>query len=539
MACWIKRMKWYFDRVRRERAEDGSATPPPPPPPPGGIFPVITSNGGNATAAISAAEGQTAVTIVTATGTAPLTFDIAGGADAAKFNIGSTTGVLTFITAPVYASPTDVGTDNVYDVIARVTNALGQTALQTIAVTVIEVVAGTGPTIISNGGGATAAVSIADGASAITTVQATGTLPIAYSKGGSESSLFSIDPVTGVLALTSSSAYVDGGDNTRDVTVIATNPFGVDSQAITVTIQAPPVVSGDSPTMPLATIIDRMRTNLGLRLIDGTDPPARYPTIRMPINKAFADLVYPPLGAQHNNYFDSYAPWFWCYLAQYNTATGKRLEVRRLRGGVLLDSYTGTWWDSGLRRFQNSYGQVWNARSGTGLAISAYARNQSSESMSIAVTGTTGIEIWCEDFYLNFGRPLFARAQANAWICECRVINEDGTPYTGADAKFLVNLGYDPYNSQRNTPYNATFTSSIYPNAADGGSPTWIVVNGAMGWTSVGGIAVTGTDRSFVDGPPPPFGNFTGNPSSWLGDDSPYVPTPAQLAANPPTFIVT
>ena len=76
MACWIKRMKWYFDRVRRERAEDGSATPPPPPPPPGGIFPVITSNGGNATAAISAAEGQTAVTIVTATGTALGTLEL-------------------------------------------------------------------------------------------------------------------------------------------------------------------------------------------------------------------------------------------------------------------------------------------------------------------------------------------------------------------------------------------------------------------------------------------------------------------------------
>ena len=62
--------------------------------------PIITSNGGGATAAISAAENQTAVTTVTSTdvdASATATYTISGGADAAKFAINASTGVLTFV----------------------------------------------------------------------------------------------------------------------------------------------------------------------------------------------------------------------------------------------------------------------------------------------------------------------------------------------------------------------------------------------------------------------------------------------------------
>src|SRR5256885_9707523 len=54
--------------------------------------PVITSNGGGAAAAVSVAENTIAVTTVTATdpdASQTKTFSISGGADAAKFNIGS------------------------------------------------------------------------------------------------------------------------------------------------------------------------------------------------------------------------------------------------------------------------------------------------------------------------------------------------------------------------------------------------------------------------------------------------------------------
>lgn len=332
-------------------------------------------------------------------------------------------------------------------------------------------------------------------------------------------------------------------------------PYGNDSETIAWSVifmdtgsppaGPPPSGTPTSPTMPLATFIARMQATTWAKIGDGSDPPAKYTTIRMPINKAFWDLVYPPLGAQHNTHFDSFAPWFWAFLNENNSASGKRLEVRRLRAAVLLDGTAGTWWDSGVRAFQRpaANGQAWDGGFQYPYGDATFAarvRNESSESVSIgALTGNQGVELWCSDYYINFGRSLAARAFCHAWIVECRVINSDGTPYTGADAKFTVNCGYDPYNSSRDTPYNAQFASSIYPNAADGGNPQWIVVDGSMGWTSIGGIGVTGTDRSFVDGPPPPFGNFTGSPSTWLGDDSPYVLTPTQLAANPPAILIS
>jgi VCBS repeat-containing protein len=103
--------------------------------------PVISSNGGGATAAINAAENQTAVTTVTSTDPdagATASYSIVGGADAAKFTINATTGVLTFVSAPNFEAPTDVGGDNVYDVVVQVSDGTA-TDTQTIAVTVTNV----------------------------------------------------------------------------------------------------------------------------------------------------------------------------------------------------------------------------------------------------------------------------------------------------------------------------------------------------------------------------------------------------------------
>ncbi len=136
--------------------------------------PVITSNGGGATASISIAENGTAVTTVTATDAdagATRTYSIVGGADAARFTINPTTGVLTFVSAPDFEAPTDVGADNVYDVVVRVSDGTF-TDDQTIAVTVTNVNEAA-PVITSNGGGATASISIAENGTAVTTVTAT------------------------------------------------------------------------------------------------------------------------------------------------------------------------------------------------------------------------------------------------------------------------------------------------------------------------------------------------------------------------------
>ena len=104
--------------------------------------PVITSNGAGATASISIAENVIAVTTVTATDadlpTPTLGYSIVGGADSSKFTINGSTGVLTFLSAPDFETPTDSGKDNVYDVVVRASDGTNFDD-QSIAVTVTAV----------------------------------------------------------------------------------------------------------------------------------------------------------------------------------------------------------------------------------------------------------------------------------------------------------------------------------------------------------------------------------------------------------------
>ena len=103
--------------------------------------PVITSNGGGDTAAISIPENTAAVTQVTATdpnAAQTLAFAITGGADAAKFQIDPASGVLSFVTAPNFEAPSDAGANNVYDVIVQVSDGF-HFDTQALAVTVTNV----------------------------------------------------------------------------------------------------------------------------------------------------------------------------------------------------------------------------------------------------------------------------------------------------------------------------------------------------------------------------------------------------------------
>src|SRR5437660_1043080 len=58
---------------------------------------------------------------------------------AAKFAINPTSGVLSFVTAPNFEAPTDVGGNNVYDVQVQVSDGIGGLDSQAIAVTVTNV----------------------------------------------------------------------------------------------------------------------------------------------------------------------------------------------------------------------------------------------------------------------------------------------------------------------------------------------------------------------------------------------------------------
>ncbi|WP_207267382.1 VCBS domain-containing protein [Pseudomonas sp. FW300-N1B4] len=110
--------------------------------------PVITSNGGGATASVNVAENTTAVTTVTATDAdlpaQTLSYSIlnTAGTDFSKFSISSS-GVLTFNSAPDYENAQDVGGadgDNAYVVDVLVADGNGGTDTQTITVNVQNVV---------------------------------------------------------------------------------------------------------------------------------------------------------------------------------------------------------------------------------------------------------------------------------------------------------------------------------------------------------------------------------------------------------------
>jgi hypothetical protein len=101
--------------------------------------PVIVSNGGGPAASISVTENGTFVTTVMATdgdGPTPASvYSIVGGADAARFTINASTGVLRFLAAPDFESPTDSNADNIYLVTVQASDG-GLTTTQSLTVTV-------------------------------------------------------------------------------------------------------------------------------------------------------------------------------------------------------------------------------------------------------------------------------------------------------------------------------------------------------------------------------------------------------------------
>lgn len=208
--------------------------------------PVITSDGGGISASLTILENATFVTTVTASDAnsgQSLTYSIAGGADAALFTIDPVTGVVSFINAPDFENPADAGGNNVYDIIVRATDNVGGFDEQAIAITVTDVSEGSPPVIISNGGGATANVTIDENSTAVATVQAEdtdGTMPTYSIVGGADAALFTIDPQTGLLAFINAPDYENpadaGQNNIYNVIVQASDGINVDQQQIAVTV---------------------------------------------------------------------------------------------------------------------------------------------------------------------------------------------------------------------------------------------------------------------------------------------------------------
>jgi hypothetical protein len=186
--------------------------------------PVITSNGGGATAAINAAENTTAVTTVVATDAdlpaQGITYSITGGADSAQFSLIAATGVLTFATAPDFENKLDVGADNVYDLIVSTTDEGSPvgTKTQFIAVTVTN--ANEAPVITGN------SVSIPDGDSTPSTTDHTD-FGSALVTGGTVVRTFTIaNNGTASLTLSGTPLVAVSGTHAADftLTVLPTSP---------------------------------------------------------------------------------------------------------------------------------------------------------------------------------------------------------------------------------------------------------------------------------------------------------------------------
>ena len=251
--------------------------------------PIITSDGGAATASVNAAENQTAVTDVQATDDtdsegAGLTYSITGGADQALFSVNANTGVLTFVSAPDFENPTDAGMDNIYDVQVTVTDSSGLTDFQDIAVTVTNV--NEAPTITSDGGGAMASVNAAENQTAVTDVQATDDTNsegagLVYSiTGGADQLLFSVNANTGVLTFVSAPDFENptdaGMDNIYDVQVTVTDAGGLtDAQDIAVTvtdvIEAPVITSDGGAATASVNAAENQTAVTDVQATDDTD----------------------------------------------------------------------------------------------------------------------------------------------------------------------------------------------------------------------------------------------------------------------------
>ncbi|KQM65512.1 cadherin [Sphingomonas sp. Leaf17] len=109
------------------------------------VGPVLTSFGGGTTGALTYAEnGTAALTTIAATDANialgdKITYSIAAGSDGAAFAIDATTGVLKFVSAPDFETPTDANKDNVYAVTVVATDARGATDTQTLSIGVTDV----------------------------------------------------------------------------------------------------------------------------------------------------------------------------------------------------------------------------------------------------------------------------------------------------------------------------------------------------------------------------------------------------------------
>ena len=207
------------------------------------LFTEILSGGGGAAASyiISENEKSVASIMAVAAGSRPLTYSIAGGADAAKFTLNSKTGQLNFVNAQNFEKPTDVGQNNIYDVRVKASDGVSSDT-QSISVAVKNV--NEAPVITSNGAGSNASIQVAENTKYVTTVVAqdpdSGAKLVHSIAGGADAAKFTINSATGVLKFIAAPDHETptdkGGNQVYDVIVKSSDGVKSDTQAIAVKV---------------------------------------------------------------------------------------------------------------------------------------------------------------------------------------------------------------------------------------------------------------------------------------------------------------
>ncbi|WP_254512713.1 cadherin domain-containing protein [Anatilimnocola floriformis] len=227
--------------------------------------PAITS--GNA---FSVAENTTAVTTVTGLdpdAIATLAYSIVGGLDAGKFTIDHDLGLLSFLSAPNFENPGDIGGNNVYDLIVRVSDG-SLSGDKAIAVTVTNV--NEAPTIANQSFSVldTVATGFTVGTVVANDVDAGDTKTFAIT-GGNTGNAFAISP-SGVITVanTLNSAVTPS----YSLTVSVTDAGNLSSSA-TVTITVNHLNSNPTNiSLSNATIAENAGVNGVVGLLSTTDP---------------------------------------------------------------------------------------------------------------------------------------------------------------------------------------------------------------------------------------------------------------------------
>jgi VCBS repeat-containing protein len=169
-----------------------------------------------------------------------LTYSIVGGADQAKFDVNSTTGVLTFKNAPDFEVNGSVAGNNIYQVTVQVADGTSPVT-QSVTVTVTdqnEVPPNAAPSFVS-----TASADFPENQSGAFDLNATdpdGDVLTYSITGGSDGSLFDLNASSGVLSFKSPPDFENPGDadanNTYELTVQVSDGSLIATQALQIRV---------------------------------------------------------------------------------------------------------------------------------------------------------------------------------------------------------------------------------------------------------------------------------------------------------------